>query len=355
MLKKKKCLECKKEFEYKPGKYVRKYCDVCSKKRKKMWDNQWKVKFEDFDEAALWIRDREPVLAVEVNGDARAYPLGILLWHEIVNDTIGGVPVAVTFCPLCNTALVFGRELDGRVLEFGVSGNLRNSDLIMFDRQTESWWQQVTGEAIVGELVGSQLQFLASSLVSFEDFRNGFPDGQVLSRDTGSLFAAQNYGLNPYQYYDNKRNSPFLFFGERDARLPLMERVVGLNVGGSTKAYPFDGLKQQRVIHDEVGGKQVVVFWKAGTTSALDDAIIAFSNDVGATGVFDPVVDGQRLTFKADGDGFIDEETGSVWNIFGKAESGPLQGKRLEPIIHTNHFWFAWVAFSPDTQIYGME
>lgn len=312
-------------------------------------------KFEDFDGAARWIRDREPVLAVEINGDARAYPLGILLWHEIVNDTIGGVPVAVTFCPLCNTALVFGRELDGRVLEFGVSGNLRNSDLIMFDRQTESWWQQVTGEAIVGELLGSQLRFLASSLVSFEDFRNGFPDGQVLSRDTGSLFGAQNYGLNPYQDYDNKRNTPFLFFGERDARLPLMERVVGLNVGGSAKAYPFDGLQEQRVIHDEVGGRQVVVFWKAGTTSALDDAIIAFSNDIGATGVFDPVVDGQRLTFEADGDGFIDEETGSVWNIFGKAESGPLQGERLEPIIHTNHFWFAWVAFSPDTLIYGME
>ena len=310
--------------------------------------------FDDFAAVSDWLEDQIPVLAVELNGDARAYPLGILIWHEIVNDTIGGVPVAVTYCPLCNTAIVMKREVNGQLLEFGVSGNLRNSDLIMYDRQTDSWWQQITGEAIVGDLLGTQLEFVAAAIVSYGDFRDSFPEGRVLSRDTGfPAFQRQPYGVNPYILYDNPTRSPFLFFGDPDPRLPTMERVVGLVANGTAKAYSFQSLQEQRVIHDELGGWQVVVFWKPGTTSALDDNVIATSRDVGATGAFDPNLDGARLSFEAQGEGFVDRETGSVWDIFGRAVSGPLEGKRLEPVFHTNHFWFAWAAFSPDTLIYG--
>ena len=150
--------------------------------------------FIDQAAAAAWLADNEPVIALEIDGDARAYPLQVITWHEIVNDTVGDVPVVVTFCPLCNSALVFDRRFQDDLFEFGVSGLLRNSDLIMYDRTTESLWQQFTGEGIVGDLAGEQLTFLPSSLVSFADFRDAFPEGVVLSRETGFNRA---YGRNP--------------------------------------------------------------------------------------------------------------------------------------------------------------
>ena len=142
-------------------------------------------KFTTPEQANGWLGEQEPVIAFELNGDARAYSLQILTWHEIVNDLVGDVPVAVTFCPLCNSAIVFDRRLEGIVYDFGVSGNLRNSDLIMWDRQTESWWQQFTGEAIVGELAGKRLTFIPASIISWADFKAANPEGKVLSRDTG--------------------------------------------------------------------------------------------------------------------------------------------------------------------------
>ncbi|KAA3656034.1 MAG: DUF3179 domain-containing protein, partial [Chloroflexi bacterium] len=155
--------------------------------------------FVSISEAEEWLVDVEPVIALEINGDARAYPLHVITWHEIVNDTVGDEPVVVTFCPLCNSAIVFERVVDGEVVEFGVSGLLRNSDLIMYDRTDESLWQQFTGEGIVGNHSGKQLTFLPSSLVSFADFKAAFPDGTILSRETGFNRA---YGENPYAGYD---------------------------------------------------------------------------------------------------------------------------------------------------------
>ena len=165
-------------------------------------------KYIDVSEPPSYMRENEPVISVEINGDARAYPLAILISHEIVNDEFGGVPVTVTYCPLCNTAIAFDRRVGGRVLDFGTTGNLRNSDLVMWDRQTESWWQQITGEAIVGELTGTKLTFIPAPLVSWSAFRDSFPDGKVLSRDTGF---SRNYDLPPYSGYDDLGNIPFCF------------------------------------------------------------------------------------------------------------------------------------------------
>ncbi len=293
--------------------------------------------------------DNEPVIAIEINGDARAYPLGILTQHEIANDVIGGVPVAVTFCPLCNSAIVFARELDGIVYEFGVSGVLRNSDLVMYDRTTETWWQQFTGEAIVGELTGALLDVVASTTVSWADFKETFPDGQVMSTDTGF---GRNYGFNPYIGYDSDE-SPFLFRGPPDTRLSPIERVVALELNGDAIAYPFTQLEEVRVIHDTVGGEEVVVLFQFGTASALDGSQIGDSRDVGAAGVFRPVADGRPLTFSADGDDIIDDQTGSRWNVLGRAIDGKLAGAQLELVAHANHFWFAWAAFKPETRIYS--
>ncbi len=172
-------------------------------------------------EAGEWLQEREPVLVLEIDGDVRAYPLQILLFHEIVNDDVGDTPVAVTYCPLCNSAVVFDRRVGERLLDFGVSGNLRFSDLVMYDRQTDSWWQQLTGEALVGELAGTQLDFIPAPIVSWEEFQRAHPEGVVLSRETGFR---RPYGFNPYQGYDTGR--PWLAEAYRDRRLPAMERVV---------------------------------------------------------------------------------------------------------------------------------
>ncbi len=305
-------------------------------------------KFVSVDEAASFLQDREPVIVVEVNGEARAYPVQILIWHEIVNDVVGGVPLAVTYCPLCNSAIAFERDVAGTVYDFGVSGLLRNSDLVMYDRQTDSWWQQFTGEAIVGSLTGTALDVVPASTVSFADFRAAHPAGLVLSRDTGF---ARDYGRNPYVGYDETAN-PFLFQGETDGRLPPAERVVAVELNGETVAYPFSVLTERLVLEDTVGGTRIVVLFQPGTASALDAASIAESRDVGASGVFLPEADGRALTFRAEDGEIVDNETGSTWDLLGRAVDGSLEDAQLTPVIHGDHFWFAWAAFKPDTRIW---
>ena len=306
--------------------------------------------FETLEEASAWLVENEPVIALDIDGDARAYPLQILTWHEIVNDSVADVPVVVTFCPLCNSALVFDRRLNGEVYDFGTSGWLRHSDLVMWDRTTESLWQQFTGEGIVGELAGEQLDFLPSSIISFADFSEAFPDGIVLSRNTGF---GRPYGQNPYPGYDQIGQDPFAFIGVPDRRLAAMERVVTVSLDGVDVAYPLLELLDAGVINDMQGGQDLVVFHAGGTASALDNPIIFRSEDVGATGVFDPNLNGQLLTFIKDGDVITDEQSGSTWNIIGRAIDGPLAGEQLTPIVHGDHFWFSWAAFRPDTIIYG--
>ena len=311
-------------------------------------------KFIGFAEADEFLADREPVIALESRGHARAYPVQILIWHEIVNDAVGGVPVVVTFCPLCNSAVAFERELGGTVYDFGVTGKLRFSDLVMYDRQTESWWQQITGEAIVGELTGNQLEFLPASTISYGDFKAAYPRGRVLSQDTGfpDYVRLGRYGVNPYSGYDDIDSSPHLFAGHRDDRLPPMERVATVTLEGIDMAYPYSTLRQVRVVNDEVAGTALVVFFQPGTLSALDQNIIAESRDVGATAVFRRDLAGRRLTFAARGGEIVDEETGTRWNLAGRGIAGPLSGAQLEPLVHGDYFWFAWVVFRPDTVVW---
>ena len=258
-----------------------------------------------------YLEVREPVVQLELGGEARAYPLQILIWHEIVNDRIGGTPVAVTFCPLCNTTIVFDRRLDGRVLDFGTTGNLRNSDLVMYDRQTESWWQQFGGEAIVGTLTGKELRQLPAAIVAWEEFERGHPDGKVLSRETGF---ARDYGENPYAGYDSVDTPPiFEAANQNDDRLPPKERVVFLEREGQQVVVPFSALVEKKEIDVEVGGEELVVTWRPGTRSALDSGTIASSRDVGTA-------------------------------LVRSAETGEL-------VVHDLPFWFAVAAFAPDAEI----
>jgi uncharacterized protein DUF3179 len=307
-------------------------------------------KFVSVAEADDWLKPVEPVIFFQLGDDARAYPIQIFMWHEIVNDTVGDVPVVVTFCPLCNTAIAFERTVSGRVLDFGTTGRLRYSNLIMYDRQTESWWQQATGEAIAGELTGTHLVFRTASIISWADFKAAQPDGKVLSRDTGF---DRPYGENPYLGYDDVNNPPFLYRGPKTPSvLPPVARVLTIDLNDEAVAYPYDVLKGVGVVNDTVGGTDVVVLWAAGTASALDAGTVAGGRDVGTANAFAPNLYGQTLTFTLDGSRIVDKETGSEWNVLGQAVRGKLAGKQLTPVVAINHFWFSWAAFKPQTRIY---
>lgn len=315
--------------------------------------------YHSIEEADEWLADQSPVIAAELNGEARAYPLGVMTLREIANTTIGGVPVAVTFCPLCNAGIVYERELDGQLFHFGVSGFLRNSDLIMWDHETESWWQQATGIGIVGEMTGVQLEFVTSSMVSYGEFKAAYPDGDVLApiaSADGQLLSSTD--RNPYQGYDS--GQPFLYQGEIDDRLPATERVLGFTMGSGDDhiaiGYPFSLLSEEIVINDTLGDRQIVVFWQPGATSALDQSQISESREVGSGNIFDPTLDdGTALTFYANGTTIRDEQTDSAWDIFGHATEGELVGTQLTQLRTVTHFWFAWHAFEPDTLLWGFE
>lgn len=219
---------------------------------------------------------REPVITLELQGETpRAYPIRYLMWHEIVNDVVGGVPVAVTFCPLCNSGITFDRRTDAGVLTFGVSGKLRNSDMVMFDRETESWWQQAVGEAIVGDLTGTELQSLPSWMESWSEFEARNPNGLVMDAPD----FPRNYGANPYVQYDSS-DRPFLFSGELPPHgIDALARVV--RVGDA--AWPMTRIAQAGEISE--GG--VVLSWAAGQASALDSSDIGQGRDVGTVRVRD--------------------------------------------------------------------
>lgn len=221
------------------------------------------------------IEPMEPVITLEMGNDVRAYPIRYLTWHEIVNDVVGGVPVAVTFCPLCNSALTFDRRVDGQVLSFGVSGKLRNSDMIMYDRETESWWQQALGEGIVGTFTGAELDTLPSWMESWAEFEERHPDGQVMAEPGYN----RDYGRNPYRGYDSSTR-PFLYSGEMPPHgIDALARVV--RVGD--RAWPMERLR----LEGEVAEAGLVISWRAGQASALDTARIGAGRDVGSIRVRD--------------------------------------------------------------------
>lgn len=308
--------------------------------------------FVSISDAQEWLTNTEPVVVIEVDGIAKAYPIQILTWHEIVNDEVNGLPVSVTFCPLCNSTLAFVRELDGVTYDFGTTGRLRNSNLVMYDRQTESWWQQATGEALVGELVGNTLERISAPMTSFAAFQENYPEGQVLSTETGFT---RDYGRNPYDGYDMSGSIPFLFDGEFSDELEPIEHVLGVEVNDAATAYAFTLLEEEIVINDTVAGVPVVVFWQPGTNTALGAGVIANAADIGSANAFERTLDGQELTF-SEMDGVIfDMETGTTWDIFGNAIKGGLEGERLMPVTSSNHFWFSWHSFRPDTAVYGLE
>lgn len=280
-----------------------------------------------------FLKDSDIVVGLYHNGTAKAYPLLILVWHEIVNDVIGGTPLAVTYCPLCYSTQAFIRQIDGRVVQFGTSGKLYNNNLVMYDRWTKSLWSQAWGTAITGNLTGHRLQRVPTDVMPWGSWKSLYPNTLVLSEETGY---SRPYGSDPYgDYY----TTPGVYFplNHQDNRLPQKTIVMGISLNGSDEAYPLSTFNKTGVISSAIGNQSLVFF--------------SISN--GVARVFSPVVGGTQLHFRYVNEKFVDTETNSVWNYDGVAISGPLQGRSLNRLVMETAFWFAWSAFFQNTLVYG--
>lgn len=255
-------------------------------------------KFVSVAEAGGFLKDAEPGLAVSQDGTDRFYPFQILVWHEIVNDTINGKRVLVSYCPLCLSGIVFDPVVEGERVEFGTSGKLWNSNLVMYDRKTDSLWSQILGEAIVGTLTGTKLSVLPSDQVRFGEWKKLHPRGEVLSRETG---ATRFYGQDPYGDYYTTPGTVFPV-GNKDARLDEKAFILGIVIEGKAKAYLPSAIKAQGEVTDSFQGKTIVAR-------------------------YDAALDAVRL--------------------FEKKPDGALE--RINPFAS---FWFSWAAAHPDTELY---
>jgi hypothetical protein len=280
------------------------------------------------------VADSDIVIGLAINGDAKAYPLSILVWHEIVNDIVGGVPVSVTYCPLCFTNQVFERVIDGKAVEFGTSGKLYNSNLVMYDRLTGSYWSQAIGQAIKGELTGQKLNIIPFDVINWGDWKKLHPDTVVLTTSTGHIRA---YGVDPYgDYYTDPR---IIFPVEhRDDRLHPKEIILGFNEGTIYKAFQQQDVESSVIINDQVNDRQILLV----------------SLYPGNTRAFDRTLDGDiLLEFIFKDDKIFDIQTNSEWDYDGIAITGELAGTKLTRLGFNPGFWFEWVAFHPDTQVFG--
>lgn len=301
-------------------------------------------KFQSVQEADEILEDSELVLGLNINGDIRVYPLQILVWHEIVNDVVGDQPVAVTYCPLCFTNQVFNRTLnDGNTVEFGTSGKLYNSNLVMYDRKSNSLWSQALGEGIVGEYAGVKLERIPFDVAYWKEWKELYPESKVLSRDTGSV---RPYGADPYgDYYTNDL---ILFpVPNDDKRLGLKEIIIGLENKDQYKAYKLQEIETNKVINDVIGEDKKIAL------VSLKPFMIR---------VFDRVIDGNDdgnkivvdLFYNETTNTLIDRVTGSELNFDGKFINKQLQGKKLERLPMDQGFWFEWAAFHPETEVFSI-
>jgi len=304
-----------------------------------------------------WLADEEPVAVLTVDDTTRIYPVQILIWHEIVNDEIDGEPITMTYCPLCNSVVAFSSTVTGPdgadlTLDFGTSGALYQSALVMYDRQTESLWTHFDGRSVMGDLIGTELPILPAAMVSWSDASAAHPGAAVLDRPAG--LGGPPYGDAPYPNYETAEPTSAYLTETVDDRLDEKQRVVGVEAEGRRLAIDRRLLADAGVLAVDIDDRQLVALFEPGTSSALDGEAIADGADVGAVGVFDASLDGRTLDFESGPDGtIIDRQTGSTWSVLGQATSGPLSGRQLEPVAHIDTFWFAWARYHPETDVLG--
>jgi hypothetical protein len=296
----------------------------------------------DWSDVDAVLADESRVVGVVRDGEARAYPLRVLNWHEVVNDEFD-VPVLVTYCPLCGSGVVAERLVGGEPTPFGVSGLLWHSDLVMYDRATGSLWSQILATAIRGERTGDRLTLLPSSLATWGEWREAHPGTSVLlpppASGTVHSTRPRDYSYDPYAGYDETDQVGVGYNEFDDDRLHAKRTVLGVFEDDVARAYPLGRVREAGVVNDAVGGLPVVV---AATT---DDSLVAYVRRV----------DGETVTFERPGGTDRLAAAGSTWDLLtGEATAGPHEGTVLARANDRSPmFWFAWAEFHPATEVYG--
>jgi len=285
-------------------------------------------------EESTWLADSDLILGVEINGEAKAYPFRILNVHEIVNDRLVGEPIAATYCPLCRSGFVYSRQVGNRTLEFGVSGRLLNANLVMYDRQTDTFWSQIEGKAIVGPLVPQELRLTTSTVTEWEKWKQSHPNTKVLSRDTG-IYPKSSYGDSPYEGFESSSRVGF-GVDNVDDRLQSKTIVYGITIGNASKAYSEDVVSKVDVVNDVVNGEPVLV---------VED------QEEGGIDIFSRQLNNTTLRFRLEGGEIVDQD-GNRWSFDGVAQEGALRGERLARLPTHGVYWFAWSQFHPGTTVY---
>jgi hypothetical protein len=293
--------------------------------------------------ASGFMHDTMRVIGVEVNGEARAYPLFLFWWHEIVNDTLGGQQVLVSYCPLTGSGLAFDPAFDGKARIFGVSGLLFENNLVMFDRETESLWVQMLMGAQCGPERGAPLFRIPVVETTWGHWKALHPATAVITDQTGF---DRPYGAYPFGGYDEPDNDVTLLPSSPwNRKRPPKELTLGVKVGLAAAAYPFGVLEELgpvAAVNDQVGPQPILVTWVGAARTAR-----AFARRVGGRALSFDVAEASILTFR-------DRETGSTWDAGGEAVSGPLRGERLKPLEDAwTLFWFAWSVYYPGTHIFS--
>lgn len=312
-------------------------------------------RFESPAAAKTWLGSRAPVLVFRVGSDVRAYPLAILLWHEVVNDTVGGEPVAITYCPLCNTATVYGRRLGRQMLALEASGKLLLGAAILQDRTSGTSWLQPTGEWAGGNGAVVDLRQLASDQQSLGEASASYPGLRVLSRQTGFT---KPYGTSPYGSTGRLGSAPSLYDGDIDQRLPPKTRVLGARIGAQAISWTYPGLRAAQIDEQLVGSLPVLAVFRPAVSSIGENSDLRRAPDAGSAGLFAAEAAGRRLDFRwqrsaAHPEGVLrDAQTGSDWSSDGQAIAGPLRGTRLTVLPHLDTYWYVWAAFYPDTRVW---
>lgn len=301
----------------------------------------------------------EPVIAISYNGESKAYPLSLLTMYELSNDSIGMEQVMITYCPMCNAAMVFNRKVKkddkNYLLHFGISGLLMHNDMIMYDKQTNTWWEQLMGEAIVGELAGTELKMMRALIISAKDYFDRYPEGKILSPE-GITIIDKKTGHRPFHHLNHengKIDSTYYLPEKIDPRLPPLERVLDIHVADHTMIYPFSAIAKKGVINEVFDNMHFVIFYHKDMVSVLDEDDLSKSKHIGSATAFRSTLDGVNYTFHKKGNYFYDDQTHSIWDITGYCREGSLKGKQLMIVPHSNHFAFAYLAFFPDAEIYG--
>ncbi len=293
----------------------------------------------DWSAVTATLGGRDPVIGVSVDGRARAYPLAVLNWHEVVNDSFGG-PLLVTYCPLCGSGVTAGSRVDGRETTFGVSGYLWQRDLVLYDDRTGSLWSQILGRAVRGPRTGERLSLRPSTMTTWGEWRDSHPGTEVLlpPPESGTVTGRgrRNYNTNPYSDYEDTR-PPDFSVGDDSERLPPRALVLGVATDGAARAYPFRVVREAGgVLNDRVGDLPVVV-------ASTRDSMVAYVRRAG----------GETVEFGRDGDTLAGG--GSRWAVVsGRARDGPHEGAELDRANDRSPmFWFAWRDFFPGTEVYG--